>query len=184
MMHDDLEHVLKLPAPKQDVEPDTGLLLRTTQLLHQRVLWKRRLQPLFGVLLFFLGIGTGWFLKPAPHQEVAEKPYLQGIDPTQAIETVPASSNSALIGEVVSIDDLEIQAELAKTRSEKSRLYQAVGHRYFEEQKNYAEAARCYELHLQTATAEERQPHLGDNWLLLSMKTRYSMEDQHAFLGH
>lgn len=134
-------------------------LLRASTRTLRRGVWVRRSAVAAGVVGVFLsGAAAGWTLKPTPDPLVVAVP----VPPPEPPQDEPPRGPSA--------GDLELKAELSDDRAEVARLYREAGDRYLADEKDYAQAARCYRLHLQAADAEVRKVSAADSWLLISMK--------------
>lgn len=157
---DDLAPLLT-PAP---CEPASAVrrseLLRASTRTLRRGVWLRRSIAVAGVVGVFLsGAVAGWVLKPTPEREVVFVP----VPPPEPPQDDPPPRGP-------SAGDLELKAELSDDRAEVARLYKEAGDKYLTDEKDYAQAARCYRLHLQAADAEVRRVSAADSWLLISMK--------------
>jgi uncharacterized membrane protein len=134
------------------------LLHATTRTL-RRGMWVRRTAVATGVVGVFLAGGVaGWVLKPTAAPQFVSVP----APPTESKDDPQPRGPSA--------GDLELRAELSDDRAEVARLYREAGDRYLADEKDYAQAARCYRLHLQAADVEVRKVSAADSWLLVSMK--------------
>jgi hypothetical protein len=113
-----------------------------------------------GVLaVFALGFGSAWILKPVPEREVV---FVPKVEPPQDVTPVEPRGPSA--------GQLEVKAELSDDRAEVARLYREAGDKYLTDEKDYAQAARCYQLFLQAADEEAKKVSVSDSWLLLTLK--------------
>ena len=157
---DDLAPLLT-PTPGQpaSVERRAELLRASTRVLHRGV-WLRRLAVVVGVVaVFALGGVCGWVLKPTPQPRIVTVPAPPELP---KVEESPAPSPSA--------GELELKAELSDDRAEVARLYKQAGDKYLADAKDYAQAARCYRLHLNAADPDARRIAASDSWLLMTMK--------------
>ena len=142
------------PAARRDE------LLRASTRALRRGVWVRRTAAAAGVVGVFLsGAAAGWVLKPAPEPQFVAVPVPP---PEPAKDDPPPRGPSA--------GELELKAELSDDRVEVARLYREAGDKYLADDKDYAQAARCYRLHLQAADPEVRKVSAADSWLLISMK--------------
>ena len=158
---DDLGPLLH-PTPRDAPDALRGeLLRRTTATLRRRVLVRRLAVGAGAVAVFAIGAGCGWVFKPRPEPEVVYLPApVPPADPPPA--PVPPPNPSA--------GEIELRAELSDDPDEVARLYREAGDQYLTAEKDYAQAARCYRLHLNVAGTEGRKVSVRDSWLLMSMK--------------
>jgi hypothetical protein len=131
--------------------------------LRRRVFVRRIALGVGAVALFTCGGLSGWVLKPRPEPEVVRVPVPVSASPP-SVDPPPAPPGP-------SAADIELRAELSDDPEEVARLYREAGDQYLTDEKDYAQAARCYRLHLNAAAVEERKVSTRDSWLLMSMKT-------------
>jgi hypothetical protein len=170
MLEDDLKPLLAAPVV-QPLSIDcqrAALLSATSERLQRRVLWQHRWRRLGTVGLIGAAFGIGWWAKPTQAPETVIVRHVVPATPSLP-EATPPSETMPL---ALSIDQLEMQAEIAPTRAEAARLYRLAGDRFYHEARDYPEAARCYQLHLSNATPEQRAIDGSECWMLMSLKTR------------
>lgn len=162
-MTDDLETILGAKEPGE-LASRAELLASTTGVVRRKAYVRRAAKALSVLAIFALGSVAGWALKPTEVRTV----FVEVEAPPKVVEPPPVVSEQA----VVSLDDLEQQAELTNDKAMVAKLYRQAGDRYLSEVRDYRHAARCYRLYLNAAAADERRVAASDSWLLISMKTQ------------
>jgi hypothetical protein len=136
-------------------------LLRLSTRVLRRGVWLRRAAAAAGIAAVFAAGGVGgWALKPPPPPRVVL--VAAPADPPQVEDPPVEPSPSA--------GELELKAELSDDRAEVARLYKQAGDAYLTVERDYAQAARCYRLHLNAADPDAKKVAAADSWLLMTMK--------------
>lgn len=160
--HDDLEPLLQPgPGVPLSAERRAELLRASTRVLHRGVFLRQLSMAAAAAIVFLVGGIAGWVLKPPPAREVV----------TVMIPTEPKEETPPLTPRGLSARELELKAELSDDPAEVARLYREAGDKYLTDEKDYAQAARCYRLHLNAADPNTRRVAVSDSWLLMSMKS-------------
>jgi hypothetical protein len=169
---DDLRAVLGPRPPGTGEERVRQEVLRnTTRRVRRRLLARRVRAVLAGVVVFGVGGAVGWALKPAPGLDSSHQTIVQSPSPSPRPSPSPSPSPPPL-----ELAEVELRAEQAVDPAEAARLYRLAGDRYLTDRSDFAQAARCYRLHLFAAGPEGRAVRGDDSWLLISLKTADSSE--------
>jgi hypothetical protein len=160
---DDLDDLLA-PRPTDPRADHLAAILRQTGRVVTLRRWVRRAK--FGVAAAVLLAGGtlgGWVAKPTPTpvREFVAVPVPFVLAPAEPPEVIPS-------GEAITAEQYELKAEQASA-AEAARLYKLAGE-WFEKSYDFAQARRCYRLHL-LAAPTERAVSTDDSWLLISLKT-------------
>lgn len=167
-MSDDLDNQLApRPADPRDANHLAAIQRRTNRVIAFRTWMRRGKLVATGVVLLAGGAIGGWVSKPTPD------PVREYVAVPVMIVLPPEPPTSTPTEEIVTAEQYELQAEQASA-AEASRLYKLAGER-FEKRYDFAQASRCYRLHL-LAAPSERVVSASDSWLLISLKTTQSQE--------
>lgn len=164
-MNDDLDALLNVPEDNaMTATRRAEILAVTTGVLRRRVMIRRVASAVVVAFVFLAGGGAGWLMKP--EKIIQELVYVEPA-PAAVVQESPRMEAVALTPR-----DLELQAELADEKPRVAQLYREAGDKYLAVTRDYEQAARCYRLHLNAASRDERQATANDSWLLLSMKSQ------------
>lgn len=176
--HDDLEDLLT-PRPGQSSPHLRESLHRATQRALGRERWMRRAARVAAVAAVFLvGVLAGWLIRPERERVIevaAEAVAIPIIVPVP----IPEFRSTDSSGPRVAAGQVELQAEMADDRAEAARLYRQAGDAFLRDQ-DYANATRCYRLHLNRGGDNALSLATDDSWLLISLKNAAFKEKIHV----
>jgi hypothetical protein len=178
MTDDDL---LRPPFPEREsADLRRRVEERTLPVVRARGRWRQVRRVAAGLALFVAGVGAhaGYLRLSLPADIDVPAPAIA--NPVEPLPTpaLPGSPEKNLRSAPKSAGELELLAEQLTDPAAMARAFRQAGDRYYETERNYAAALRCYRSFLQAARIADLQESPDDNVLLTTLKNARKLELQ------